>query len=172
MLDPPDELATTDAVGIVTGASWGAGHQLALALATRGYAVMVVYVREQPRADAVVEEILAAKGTALAVRADLTDELDVERLFDETQAAFGEVDVVVHTDRRGTALVYEQAARRLRVGGAIVSLARGHAITAIVAEQLRTRAITVNGLAPGVEAPGPNHEVADLISLFADEHPT
>ena len=63
---------------------------------SRDFAVVLVYLRDPAEADAAVAEIMAAGGTAVAVRADVTDELDVERLFDETAAVFGDVDVVVH----------------------------------------------------------------------------
>jgi 3-oxoacyl-[acyl-carrier protein] reductase len=91
----PNDQMSTDAVAIVTGGSFGVGREIAHHLASRGYAVVVVYLRNQAEAEAAVEEILAANGTALAIRADVTDELDVERLFDEAKAAFGGVDVVV-----------------------------------------------------------------------------
>jgi NAD(P)-dependent dehydrogenase (short-subunit alcohol dehydrogenase family) len=64
-------------------------------LANRGYAVVVGYIRDRGAADSIVEEVLAAGGTALTIRADVADELDVERMFAETDA-FGGVDVVVH----------------------------------------------------------------------------
>jgi 3-oxoacyl-[acyl-carrier protein] reductase len=153
-------------VAIVTGGSYGAGRELAGALAGRGYAVAVAYLRDQGQAEGVVDEILAAGGTALAVRADVTDELDVERLFEETAAAFGGVDVVVHTALRGTALVNRQAARRLRHGGAIVNLSSTEPIVPVLAEELRARDITINGLAPGLEPPGAHHDVAELVALL------
>jgi 3-oxoacyl-[acyl-carrier protein] reductase len=108
-------------VAIVTGGCSCAGRELASELARRGYAVVVVYLRDQAAAEGVVDSIRAAGGTALTVRADVTDELDVERLFDETAAALGGVDVVVHAARRGAPIVLGQAARRIREGGAIVS---------------------------------------------------
>jgi 3-oxoacyl-[acyl-carrier protein] reductase len=114
----------THEAAIVTGGSCGVGREIALALASRGYAVVVVYLRDQGAAEAAVDEILAANGTALGIRADVVDELDVERLFDETKAAFGSVDVVVHTALRGSPVVNQEAARQLRDGGAIVSVSR------------------------------------------------
>ena len=93
----PDDTTSAYAVAIVTGGSGGTARDVARSLAARGYAVVVVYMRDRSEAEATVDEILAANGTALAVRADVTDELDVERLFEETTAAFGRVDVVVHT---------------------------------------------------------------------------
>ena len=139
----PDDTTPGYAVAIVTGGSCGVGREIALRLAGGGYAVVVVYVRDQGEAETAVEEILAANGTALAVRADVTDHLDVKRLFDETAAAFGAVDVVVHTGVRGSPVVNEEAARRLGRGGAIVSVAGSDAITAALAHELRARDITV-----------------------------
>jgi NAD(P)-dependent dehydrogenase (short-subunit alcohol dehydrogenase family) len=108
------------AVAIVTGGSRGPGREVARKLASQGYAVVVVYLRDQGEAEAAVEEILAAHGTALAVRADVTDELDVERLFSETKAAFGGVDVVVHAATVAGSVVDRQAAGQLRPGGMVV----------------------------------------------------
>jgi 3-oxoacyl-[acyl-carrier protein] reductase len=153
-------------VAIVTGGSRGIGREIARKLASRGYAVVIVYRRDQVIAEAAVEEILAANGTALAVRADVTDALDVERLFDETAASFGCVDVVVHTAIRGTAVVNEQAALALRRGGAIVNVSSSEAMSPAIAHELRARDITVNGLAPGLEPPGADHDSADLVELL------
>jgi 3-oxoacyl-[acyl-carrier protein] reductase len=134
-----------DRVAIVTGGSRGIGREVVRKLAHGGYAVVVGYIRDQAAADTIVDEVLAAGGTALTLRADVADELDVERLFAETTKAFGGVDVVVHAaghivvgpaadydlDRfdalqrtivRGTFVVVRQAARLLRDGGAIVNL--------------------------------------------------
>jgi NAD(P)-dependent dehydrogenase (short-subunit alcohol dehydrogenase family) len=86
----------SELVVIVTGGSRGAGRRIARDLAGAGHAVVVVYLADQHAAETVVEEALAAGGAALAIRADVTDELDVERLFDETIAAFGRVDLVIH----------------------------------------------------------------------------
>lgn len=90
----PTDPTSNDAVALVTGGSCGAGREIARKLASRGYAVVVAYLRDQGEAEAAVEQILAAGGTAVAVRADVADELDVERLFTETAAAFGGVDFV------------------------------------------------------------------------------
>jgi 3-oxoacyl-[acyl-carrier protein] reductase len=159
-------MSPTDPVAVVTGGSCGAGRDIAQMLASRGYAVVVVYLRDQGEAEAAVEGIVAANGTALAVRANVTDELDVERLFDETKAAFGGVDVVVHTAMRGASVVNQEAARQLRRGGAIVNVSSSDAITSDLAHELRARDITVNGLTPGLEYPGADHDVADLIALL------
>ena len=154
------------AVAIVTGGARGAGREIATELAGWGYAVIVVYRRDQGEAEAAVDGILAADGAALAVRADVTDELVVERLFDETKAAFGGVDVVVHATMRGPSVVNREAARRLRLGGAIVAVSSCQAIAPDLAHALCARDITVNGLAPGLEPPGADHDTPGLIALL------
>jgi hypothetical protein len=161
-----EDTKSTYAVAIVTGGSLGAGREIARTLAGQGYAVVVVYMRDQEEAEAAVEEMLAANCTALAIRADVTDELDVERLFRETAAAFGGVDVVVQTAIRGNSVVNGEAARQLRRGGAIVTLSTAQAIAPGLAGELCARNITVNGGVPGLEAPGANHQVADLVTYL------
>src|SRR5215207_5147757 len=158
-------VSRTDPVAIVTGGSRGAGREIARELGSRSYAVVVVYLRDQGKAEAAVEEIVAANGTALAVRANVTDELDVERLFDETKAAFGGVDVVVHAAMRATSVVNQQAARQLSDGGAIVNVSSS-AIASDIADELRARDITLNGLSPGLEPPGTHHDIAELLALL------
>jgi NADP-dependent 3-hydroxy acid dehydrogenase YdfG len=112
--------ACADAVAIVTGGSSETGREVAVELARWGCAIVVVYLEHQRSAEATVAEILAAGGTTVAVRADLTDELDVRRLFTESIEAFGGVDVVVHTTTDSAAILYRHAEQHLRRGGAIV----------------------------------------------------
>jgi len=161
MVTHPDATRCTNRVAIVTGGSSGLGLEVTRKLARRGYAIVVTYALNQLAADAVVEEVLVAHGCALAIRADVADELDVERLFKETDEAFGGVDVVVHAARRavigpvagpdveafdalhranvrGTFIVNQQASRHLRAGGAIVNVfscavGLGHATSAAYA---------------------------------------
>jgi 3-oxoacyl-[acyl-carrier protein] reductase len=159
-------VASSYDVAIVTGGSCGAGRELAARLASRGYAVVVVYLHHQAEAEATVEAIVGADGAALAVRADVADALDVERLFEETTAAFGHVDVVVHTAVRGAAVVNRQAAQRLRQGGAILTVSGADAIPPPLADELSARGITVNGYAPGIEPPGTVHDVEELVALL------
>ncbi len=82
-------------VAIVTGASSGIGHAVARGFAEAGAAVVVNYNSHAEPADALVAEIEAAGGQALAVGADVSDEDAVGRLFSEALARFGAVDIVV-----------------------------------------------------------------------------
>jgi NAD(P)-dependent dehydrogenase (short-subunit alcohol dehydrogenase family) len=139
--------AGREAVAIVTGGSSASGRDVARAVAGWGWAVVVVYLEHQRAAEAAVAEILAAEGTVVAVRADLADGLDVQRLFAESTAAFAGVDVVVHTTTDGASLLYEQAARHVRRGGAIVSVGPADPVTPEIAQRVRERGIEV-GRAP------------------------
>lgn len=142
------ELQGREAVAIVTGGSVGAGRAVARGLASWGWAVVVVYLEHQPTAEATVAEILAAGGKIVAVRADLADDLDVQRLFAESSAAFAGVDVVVHTTTDSASLLYRHAARQVRRRGAIVNVSAADRVTPRVADQLRDRGISVSQVGP------------------------
>ena len=74
---------------LVTGASSGIGAACARAFAAEGARVVVHYNRGEDRARVVAEEL----GGAPVAQADLTVEADVDRLFDETRGALGQIDV-------------------------------------------------------------------------------
>ena len=84
----------TGQVAIVTGASSGLGRASAIAFAKAGAKVAVNYNSNADKAHAVVEEIEQAGGEAFACEADTSDEAAVLKLFDETVARFGGVDIV------------------------------------------------------------------------------
>jgi 3-oxoacyl-[acyl-carrier protein] reductase len=130
-------------VAIVTGGSSATGRDIARGLASRRWAIVVVYLEDQRSAEATVAEILAAEGTTVAVRADLADDLDVERLFAESIAAFGGVDAVVHTTTDSASLLYQHAVRHVREGGTIVSVSAAERISPGIARRLAERGITV-----------------------------
>jgi 3-oxoacyl-[acyl-carrier protein] reductase len=131
---------------IVTGASRGIGRAIALRLAQDGYAVAVNYASRAVDADDGVREIEAAGGRAIALQGDVALAADCARLFDETEKAFGAVDVVINNagviqpgttlladtddalyerimsiNTRGTFNMLRLAATRLRNGGRIVN---------------------------------------------------
>ncbi len=151
-------------VAIVTGGSRGVGRATVRLLAARGYAVVVNYLHDRRAAESAVEAILAGNSDAVAVRADVADDLDVERLFAETIAVFGGIDVVVHAvgspitatpvaegdldvfdalvriNTRATFIVNREAARHLRNGGAIVNLTSSAGSSSLTAYGLHAAA--------------------------------
>jgi 3-oxoacyl-[acyl-carrier protein] reductase len=181
-------------VAIVTGGSRGIGRAVSRELAGNGMAVVVNYASDEGAAKEAVAEITADGGRAIAVRADVADEREVAALFDRAEQEYGGVDVVVNsagrmalstvadldlavldalhrTNIRGTFVVAQQAARRLRAGGAFVGFSTSvvgtqfptygayvaskgavEALTMIFARELRGRDITVNTVAPGPTA--------------------
>jgi len=177
-------------VAIVTGGSRGVGRATVCRLTADGYGVVVNYLHDQRAAESTVEAILADNGNAVAVRADITDDLDVQRLFAETIEAFGGIDVVVQTagrriNTRATFVVNREAARHLRNGGAIVNLSSSAAdsslrthglyaaakapadvLTRALALELRERDITVNAVSVELHRPCAPHQVADVIAYL------
>lgn len=181
-------------VAVVTGGSRGIGRSIATTLAADGVAVVVGYAGALAAATEVVEEITTSGGRAIAVRADVADDVAVSAMFDTAHETFGGLDIVVNsagrmtlapiadleldeldamhrTNIRGTFVVAREAARRVRDGGAIVTMSSSvvglqfptyggyaaskgavEAMTLVLARELRGRDITVNAVAPGPTA--------------------
>jgi short subunit dehydrogenase len=135
-------------VAIVTGGIFPPGREVARVVASWAWPTIIVYLDDQSRAEATVTEIIEAGGTTVAVRADLADDLDVQRLFTESIAAFGVVHVVVHTTPDHTAFLYEYAARYVCEPGVIVSTSVAEAIGPSALSKLRKRGITVGRVPP------------------------
>lgn len=85
---------------IVTGSSRGIGRAIALAMAKEG-AQVVVNGRNKD-VEAVAEEIHSSGGKALTIMADVTKELDAQRLADDTLQAFGSIDILVNNAGGGS----------------------------------------------------------------------
>ena len=74
---------------LVTGASRGIGRAIAERLAQDGFYVVVNYAGNVADADQTVQKIVQQGGQACAIQADVSDEQDVKRLFDEAKAVQG-----------------------------------------------------------------------------------
>ncbi len=200
---------------IVSGGSRGIGRSVVEQLAGEGFAVVVGYAANRAEAKKAVAAAEAKGAQAIAMPADVADEEAVSKLFDAAESTFGGVDVVVNaagvmsvapladfdlgvldrmlrTNVRGTFVVDQQAARRVRPGGAIVnfsssvigrvlpaysgyaaSKAAVEAMTFILAHELRGRDVTVNAVAPGPTATDMFLEGKDeaAVSRFASAVP-
>lgn len=179
---------------IVTGGSRGIGRAVVARLARDGYDVVVGYADRRDEAEKAVLDVEQAGGRGLALQADVADEHAVTALFERAEATFGGVDVVVHaagklalstiadldlavlddlhrTNIRGSFVIAQQAARRLRPGGSLVMFSTSvvglafptygpytaskgatEALTMVLAREMRGRDVTINTVAPGPTA--------------------
>ena len=83
-------------IALITGASRGIGAATAQLAARQGWAVAVNYQGNQAAADAVVQQIRAAGGTALAVQADVADEAQVLAMFATVDTQLGRITALVN----------------------------------------------------------------------------
>ncbi|MDR7382276.1 SDR family oxidoreductase [Promicromonospora iranensis] len=204
-------MSSTSRVAVVTGGSRGIGRAVTRRLAAAGYDVAVVHAVNQAEAAAAVKEIEVVGRVGRAYQADVADASVIEQVFGSIEEQFGGTDVVVNsagimplapvaaldlavldrllrTNVRGAFVVAQQAARRVRDGGAVVlfssTATRLHlpaygayaatkgaveALVPVLAKELAGRNITVNAVAPGPTATdlfldGKSQEAIDQIA--------
>ncbi len=181
----------TQKTAIVTGSSRGIGAAIARKLAAEGARVVVNYSASAKAAAEVVKSIEQAGGVAIAIHADVSTVSGVVNLFDEAEKQFGAVDILVNNagailykpvvevteaefdklmaiNVKGTFFACQQAAKRLRDGGAIVNFSSSttalmlptygayvatkgavEQLTHVLAKELGPRKIRVNAVSPG-----------------------
>jgi 3-oxoacyl-[acyl-carrier protein] reductase len=133
---------------LVTGASRGIGRAIALRLAQDGASVAINYKSNENAALEVVKQIEANGGRAIALGADLADDMEMRRLFAELQSEFGVLDILVNNagwakfgpleevsendfddifdlNVRGLFFATQEALRLMRDGGRIVNISSG-----------------------------------------------
>jgi 3-oxoacyl-[acyl-carrier protein] reductase len=135
-------------VAIVTASSRGIGRAIVQRMSRDGAAVVVNYVSSPERSEALVQEIMAQGGRAIAVQGSVANKADVQQLFDETEKLLGAIDIVVNVagasifkphveltdddfeqvfsvNARGAMYVLQEAAKRIKEGGRIVQFSTG-----------------------------------------------
>ncbi|MDR1915531.1 MAG: 3-oxoacyl-[acyl-carrier-protein] reductase [Synergistaceae bacterium] len=83
-------------VALVTGASRGIGRSIAIELAARGYRVAINYQSRESAAEEALRIIRDSGGTAIAVRADVSDQNQVGELVERTERELGRVEILVN----------------------------------------------------------------------------
>ena len=81
---------------LVTGANSGIGRAIAIALGAAGADVAVNYVVDEPAAQEVVDTIVAAGSRAIALKADVSSETEVQAMFQQMYKEFGTIDILVN----------------------------------------------------------------------------
>jgi 3-oxoacyl-[acyl-carrier protein] reductase len=132
-------------VALITGASRGIGAAIAARFAKDGAKVVVNYSRSEKEANAVVAGIVAAGGSAIAVKADVGTPSDIPPMFAATIKAYGKLDILVNNaaimqrtflpdvtaesidahfnvNVRGYLLCVKHAAELMTAGGAIINV--------------------------------------------------
>jgi tetrahydroxynaphthalene reductase len=130
-------------VAVVTGSGRGIGKAMALELAKRGAKVVVNYANTIEGAESVVKEIKQMGSDAIAIKANVANVQETIRLFDETVAHFGKLDIccsnsgvvsfghlkdvteeeydrVMSINTRGQFFVAREAYKHMEVGGRII----------------------------------------------------
>jgi len=83
-------------VALITGASRGIGAATAIFAAKKGYEVAVNYYKDQVSADKVVHQISTIGGNAVAIKADVSNEVQVLQMFDQIDQTFGRLTGLVN----------------------------------------------------------------------------
>jgi len=83
-------------VALVTGGARRFGASVSRHLARQGYRVVINYRASHTQAESLAARICASGGEALPLRADVTRQRDVSRMFDKIKHTFGRLDVLIN----------------------------------------------------------------------------
>lgn len=91
----------TDKTALITGSGRGIGKAIALHFARNGADVVINFFRNRAPAEETVREVEALGRRALLIKADVGNLDDLNRLFDQTERAFGGLDFYIHNAASG-----------------------------------------------------------------------
>jgi enoyl-[acyl-carrier protein] reductase III len=173
--DPPDvPRPFAGQVALITGGSRGIGRATALRFARGGADVVVNYLRHRTAADEAVKAIEEVGSRAIAVRADVSEEADLDHLFDEARRAFGGLDVLVSNAALGTPrpaldLKVKHWQKTLDVMGRALLLCAQRAVPLMEGRWGRIIAITSIGsfrVLPNYAGPGAAKAVLETLTRY------
>lgn len=81
---------------VITGASSGIGRGIALKFASEGANVIINYRKSKQQAEEIVREISLSGGSAVAIQADISQRLDIEKLIKDVSTRSGKIDIWVN----------------------------------------------------------------------------
>ncbi len=85
-----------DKVALITGSARGTGAGIARVFAREGARVVINQVQDEGDPDAALQAIRDQGGETICVKADITDETQVNAMLQQAEAAFGQVDILVN----------------------------------------------------------------------------
>jgi enoyl-[acyl-carrier protein] reductase III len=91
----------TGRVALITGSSRGIGRACAIRLAQAGADVVVNYVTSQSAAERVAEEVQSLGARVAVVKADVSEQDDVEAMMEFIDAQFGKLDILISNAATG-----------------------------------------------------------------------
>ena len=189
-----ENMTINNRVALVLGGTGGIGRAIVEKLSDIGYKVVIHYSSNKDKAHELAQDIQDRGGNVTVLGGDISSQEEMAILFDTIISQLGGIDVVINTvgimklssiatldlnefdliqkvNVRGTFIVSQQAALKLRSGGAIInfstsvtrtsfpnysayvaSKAAVESLTLILAKELRGRDITVNTVSPGPTA--------------------
>ena len=83
-------------IALITGGSRGIGAAIAWELAQHGATALVNYKQGKDAAEEVCHRIVDANGKAFAIQADISQVGDIDRMFDEIEKSYGNVDILIN----------------------------------------------------------------------------
>jgi 3-oxoacyl-[acyl-carrier protein] reductase len=155
---------------IVTGAAGGIGQAYAKALAKAGYGVVVADLKST---DAVVAEIAASGGTAIAVEVDVSDRASTEAMAAQVLDRFGRIDGLVNNAAYYTAIVKKDFTAlsdeewdhcfAVNVRGAWLC---ARAVVPAMKERRRGKIVNVSSMTVPTAPPGFAHYIASKAAII------